>query len=72
MSAALDAQHVVDEARRKRLETLRPQLALRGFELRETFSGTFIVKRWGLAREFGGLDPLGEAEGFARTVGAIA
>ena len=42
------------------------ELALRGYELRRTAEGTFIVHRWGLTQVLGSLDAVAE---FARQVG---
>lgn len=50
----------------KRRTTLVAELALRGYELRRTAEGMFIVHRWGLTRA---LDSLDAVAGFAQQVG---
>ena len=60
---------VSDESARlaeKRRATLVAELALRGYELKRTAEGTFIVHRWGLTRE---LDCLDAVARFAQQVG---
>ena len=49
-----------------RRATLTAELAFRGYELRRTAEGTFIVHRWGLTQV---LDSLDAVAGFARQVG---
>lgn len=70
-AAMLSAKQADDQARRKRLDTLRAQLALKGFEVRQLASGAWLVSKWSLTREVSGpgLDGL---EGFARQVGAAS
>lgn len=53
----------------KRFETIRAQLARRGFELHRTEDGAMLICRWDQARSVHGLD---DAERFARMVGATA
>ncbi len=53
-------------ANTKRLATLSAHMALAGFELHVTASGTFIVSRWNLARE---LHDLAAVQAFARRAG---
>ena len=60
---------VSDESARvaeKRRAALAAELALRGYELKRTAEGTFIVHRWGLTRE---LDCLDAVSAFVRQVG---
>jgi hypothetical protein len=67
-AATLAAQQAEDQARRKRLDTLRAQLALAGgFELHELADGTFLVTRWDRARPLPDLRAVAE---FVRLVGA--
>lgn len=49
-----------------RRASLAAALALRGFELKQTDKGTYIVVRWGLSRELNSLDAVA---GFAKHVG---
>ena len=60
---------VADESARlaeKHHATLVAELALRGYELKRTGDGTFIVHRWGLTRA---LDSLDAVASFAQQVG---
>ena len=50
----------------KRRAALAAELALRGYELKRTAEGTFIVHRWGLTRA---LDSLDAVASFAQQVG---
>lgn len=70
-ATALAAKQAEDQALRKRLDTLRAQLALRGFEVRQLASGAWLISRWNLTREVSGpgIDGL---EAFARQVGAVS
>lgn len=52
---------------RKRLDTLRARLALRGYELRDLPAGGHVVVRWLMSRELLSLDAV---EAFAGQVGA--
>ncbi len=67
LQQALAATTAETEAKRKRLDTLRAELALRGYELHNTAGATFIVRRWGLTKQ---LDDIGDVERFAHMVGA--
>ena len=61
--------YVSDESARlaeKRRATLVAELALRGYELKRTAEGTFIVHRWGLTRA---LDSLDAVASFAQQMG---
>ena len=60
-----DAQSIADK--RKRFETLRARLALRGYELRPQADGTLLIVYWDLAKTLSDLDA---AERFAQQVGA--
>jgi hypothetical protein len=51
----------------KAFATLQARFALRGFTLWQQPSGTFVVSRWNLMREF---DSEAEVEHFAQQVGA--
>jgi hypothetical protein len=55
------------QAERKRFESLRALLAMKGHELHATDGGIFIVRRWGLCRD---LRDLAAVEAFAKQVGA--
>ena len=55
-----------DRLAEMRRATLVAELALRGYELRRTAEGTFIVHRWGLTQV---LDSFDTVAGFARQVG---
>lgn len=55
------------ESKAKRHATIAASLALRGFALHVTDTGTFIVARWNLARELASLDAVAD---FACMVGA--
>ena len=63
-----DAHCETHGVHRKRYETLRARLALRGFELRHQADGTLVISKWNLARVCSGLD---EAEQVAEQVGAL-
>lgn len=67
---ALAATDKAAEAHRKRLDTLRAKLCLRGFELRETPSGAWLIVKWNLTREISG-PGLEGVEAFAASVGAV-
>ena len=51
----------------KRSATIAAELALRGFELRRTEFGTYIVQRWNLSMELRTLD---DVQSFAQQIGA--
>ncbi len=61
------AAQLVD-AQRKRRETVAAKLALRGYEMRQTADGTWLITRWNMARHAVDIDA---AERFARQVGAV-
>lgn len=62
-----DAQRDAD-ARRKAVDTLRAQLALRSHELQELPDGTFLARRWGWPPR--ALADLDAVRAFTRLVGA--
>jgi hypothetical protein len=65
--AAHFASHA-DDVQRKRFESLRALLAMKGHELHATDGGIYIVRRWGLCRD---LRDLAAVEQFAEQVGAL-
>ena len=58
----------VPDAERKRFETIRARLAIRGYELRQIEAGAWIIVRWNLARH---CREFAEVEAFAAQAGAI-
>lgn len=58
---------LTDALEKKRLVTLKAQMALRGFQVHDTATDGWLVARWNLSRYCKTLDDL---EDFARQVGA--
>jgi hypothetical protein len=44
------------DAGRKRLATVRAELAMKGFVLRKQVDGTFVISKWDYCREVASLD----------------